>query len=330
MEITTSPKKLRICVLGGTGFVGGHLVARLARDGHSIKVLTRHRERHRALLVLPTVQVGEADIHDPATLEREFAGYDAVVNLVGILNERGRDGQGFARAHVELPRKVATACRRERVGRLLHMSALGADAAYGSSVYQRTKGEGENIAHAAIGVAVTSFRPSVIYGPGDSFFNRFAALLRRTPWLFPLACPNARFAPVYVEDVAEAYARALNNLHTHGQRYDLCGPHSYTLKQLVEYTARVLHLRRRVIGLSDRLSRMQANIFEYLPGKPFSHDNYLSMRRDNVCDGPFPPLFRVTPRAIESVVPYYLNGKDLRARLDETRVNHRPPDERQR
>src|SRR5690606_4508306 len=123
---------------------------------------------------------------------------------------------------------------------------------------------------------VTSFRPSVIFGPGDSFFNRFARLLKRVPLVFPLACPNARFAPVYVGDVAEAFARALKDPQLYGRRLALCGPREYTLQQLVAYTAECLGLRRLILPLPDFLSRIQAAIFDFVPGKPFSTDNYRS------------------------------------------------------
>jgi uncharacterized protein YbjT (DUF2867 family) len=312
-------KKRSICILGGSGFVGRHLMSRLARDGHHMKVLTRHRERHKDLLVLPTAEVVEANIHDPEQLQRELAGSDTVINLVGILNEKGHDGKGFQRAHVELPRKIVEACRANRIPRLLHMSALGGDAAYGHSQYQRTKGEGENLVHAAHDLHVTSFRPSVIFGPGDSFLNRFAGLLKISPYLFPLACPEARFAPVYVGDVVEAYARALDNHACFGQRYDLCGPRSYSLRELVEYVARVLGLHRRIIGLGTGLSRLQANVLEWAPGKPFSRDNFLSMQTDAVCSGGFPEVFGIEPTPLESVAPIYLGQKHQRARLDEFR-----------
>jgi NADH dehydrogenase len=297
--------KLSVCILGGTGFVGHPLAARLVSAGHRVKVLTRHRERHRDLLVLPGLSVVEADVFQPATLLQELGGCDAAINLVGILNERGRDGHGFHRAHVELPARLVDACHGAGVRRLLHMSALGADPVHGASHYQRTKGEGERLVHAS-GLQVTSFRPSVIFGPGDSFFNRFGALLRRTPGVFPLACAQARFQPVYVGDVAAAYVHALERHATFGQAYELCGPHVYTLQALVEYTAQVLHLHRYVIPLSPRISYWQARLLEHVPGKPFSLDNFHSLQRDNVCTGPWPAIFPWAPATVEGVVPGYL------------------------
>ena len=303
-----------ICVLGGTGFVGHHLSHRLVELGYRVRMLVRHRERHRDLLVLPTLDLVEADIHNLRVLAEQFIGCDAIINLVGILNEQGHDGSGFRAAHVDLPGKIVRACLACGIERVLHMSALNAHARTAPSVYLRTKGAGEDLLHAAPDLHVTSFRPSVIFGPGDSFINRFATLLRRIPLIFPLACPTARLAPVYVEDVVEAFVHALQDFHTYGQRYDLCGPQVYTLQQLVEYTARVLGMKRRVLGLSDRLSRLQAALLEYFPGKPFSRDNYLSLRMDSVCQEGFPAALHITPTALEAVVPSYLAHSGSKAR----------------
>lgn len=295
-----------ICILGGTGFVGRHLAARLANDGHRLKVLTRHRERHRDLLVLPRLILVEADVHDPRILAAELDDCEVAINLVGILNEHGRDGRGFYQVHAELPRKLVQACRERGVKRLLHMSALGADAAYGRSHYQRTKGEGENIVHAAHDLQVTSFRPSTIFGPGDTFFNRFARLLKLSPYWFPLPCPAARMQPIYVNDVAEAFARSIDSPDTVGKRLELCGPRVYSLRELVEFTARTLRLRRRVVPLGEGLSRLQARLLERAPGKPFSWDNYLSLQTDNVCHSGFSAELGITPATVEEIVPQYL------------------------
>ncbi len=308
---------LKLCILGGSGFVGRHLARRLVRLGHRVRVITRRRERHkRFLLVLPTLELVEGDVHNPAALRRYVEGMDVVVNLVGILNESGRSGRGFERVHVELPRKIVNACREMGVRRLLHMSALHASEE-GPSHYLRTKGRGEEVVHsvATNEFRVTSFRPSVIFGPEDSFINRFAALLRISPLVFPLACPNARFQPVYVGDVVEAFARSLTDHHTFGQRYDLCGPKVYRLREIVDYVARLLGLRRRVIGLGDRLSKLQAVCLEFMPGKPFSLDNYRSLQVDSVCARASWPVFGIEPQALEGLVPRYL-GKQ------------RPPSER--
>ena len=300
--------RARIAILGGTGFVGRSLCERLVMAGHEVRILTRHRERHRDLLVLPTAQVIEADVHTPAVLRREFQGLDAVVNLVGILNESGRDGKGFERAHAELPAKVVQACRQNGVPRLLHMSALHASPD-GPSHYLRSKGRGEQIVQAAESntLHVTSFRPSVIFGPRDSFTNRFAGLLRQVPFVFPLACPNARLQPVYVEDVVQAFVSALDRQATFGQRYNLCGPQVYSLREIVTWLARQLGLKRRILPLNNALSMAQAAVMQFAPGKPFTLDNYRSLQVANICEAGFPAIFGVTPSRFEDVLPTYIH-----------------------
>ncbi|MBI5462754.1 MAG: complex I NDUFA9 subunit family protein [Gammaproteobacteria bacterium] len=305
-----------ICILGGTGFVGHHLINRLTRAGYSVRAPTRRRERHRDLLVNPRVQLIEANIYEPAVLRKLFADCTAVVNLVGILNERGHrePGLGFDRAHIELPREIVEAMRASQVKRLLHMSALNAYPREEHSHYLRSKGQGEDLVHAsAHGLQVTSFRPSVIFGPGDSFFNRFATLLRITPVVFPLACADSRFAPVYVGDVVEAMARALENSSSIGKHCDLCGPETYTLAELVDYTARQIGVCRRIWKLSDGLSWMQARMLEYVPGKPFSRDNYWSLQKESVCQQNYLTTLGITPTAIDAVVPAYLAQRSMRA-----------------
>ncbi len=299
--------RLRIAVLGGTGFVGHSLCERLVRVGHDVRILTRHAERHRDLLVLPTAQLVEADVHNPVELKREFQGVDAVVNLVGILNEPGRDGKGFERAHAELPAKVVQACRQSGVARLLHMSALHA-AADGPSHYLRSKGRGEQIVHEAESTAlhVTSFRPSVIFGPRDSFTNRFAGLLRQVPFVFPLACANARLQPVYVEDVVQAFVLALDRHATFGQRYNLCGPQVYSLREIVTILARQLGLKRHILPLNDVLSYLQAAVLQFAPGKPFTPDNYRSLQVASICEASFPAIFGITPGRFDEIVPTYI------------------------
>lgn len=310
-----------VTITGGTGFVGRHLTTRLTDAGWRVRIPTRHPQRHRDLGVAGGVEVVRGDVNDAGTLRAVVAGSDAVVNLVGILNERGHDGSGFRAAHVDLARGVVSACNEAGVPRLLHMSALNADAEKGPSHYLRTKGEGEAAVHAEAGpgLAVTSFRPSVVFGPGDSFFTRFAGLLRLAPGVFPLACAWARFAPLYVGDLVAAMHIALEEKATFGEGYDLCGPAAYTLDELVEYTAQVLGLRRRIWALPDGLARLQANVMEYVPGKPFSRDNYLSCQVDGICLAPFPAVFGLRPRSVEAEVPRYLTLASRRGHYERYR-----------
>jgi NADH dehydrogenase len=298
-----------ILVLGGSGFVGRHFVATLAAQGIRVTVPSRHRERAKHLLPLPTVEVVEADIMAPEVLDALARGRQAVINLVGVLHG------DFERVHVELPMAVLTACRAQGVKRLLHMSALGVSASAPSG-YLRSKAMGEQAVLAAEDLDVTAFRPSVIFGPEDSFLNTFAGLARLFPVL-PIACPQARFQPVYVGDVARAMSTALDSVDTHGKAYELCGPRQYTLKELVEFVCRVTGRQRTVIGLPDRLAYLQAFVMEKLPGKLITRDNLRSMQVPNVCDGAFP--FGIQPQALEAVAPAYLAPTGPRERYPQLR-----------
>ena len=318
-------KNKTICILGGTGFVGQHLAHRLTRAGYSVRVLTRRPERHRALIVNPAVRLVEANACSLHDLHGQLAGAGTIINLVGILNEGGRKDPGFQQVHAELPQKIATAAVECGATRLLHMSALNANAGETLSQYLRSKGEGENRVHAAAreGLRVTSFRPSVIFGPGDSFFNRFATLLKITPLAFPLACPKSRFAPVYVGDVVEAFCRALEDDSTDGQRLELCGPDSFTLKELVEYTRDILGMKQRIIGLGNGMSRLQARLLGLMPGKPFSMDNYYSLQTDSLCKNNALPGLGITPTPVAAVVPAYLAQRNQRGRYKSFRAGAR-------
>jgi NADH dehydrogenase len=295
----------RICILGGTGFVGRRLTARLVSRGHVVKVLSRHRFLHTDMLVLPTLTLVQADVYDSGQLRDHFEGMDAVVNLVGILNEPGHKGTGFHRAHVELTEAVLQACRGAKVRRLLHMSALNADK-HGPSHYLRSKGEAAALVTAAKHVDATVFEPSVIFGPGDSFLLRFARLLGLMQLWFPLAFPKTRFAPVYVGDVAEAFLRCLEARGGENQRYVLCGPKVYTLKELVRYTAKLTRRRRWIMGLPRWAAWLQAAAMEWLPGKPFSLDNYRSLTQDCVSDQDGLAALDIRATPLEAIAPLYI------------------------
>lgn len=306
----------KIVILGGTGFVGRALVHRLQAAGHRLLVLSRNRERLRHLLIYPSVQVLSCNPYDQAALVRHLQDANAVVNLVGILNGPGRSGRGFERAHVQLTKTLIDACRQAGVSRLLQMSAL--NAGNGSSHYLRTRGEAEALVKDS-GLDWTLFQPSVIFGPGDGFFCRFAGLLKLAP-LLPLARAGARFAPVYVFDVAEAFARALERPEAIGRTYPLGGPTTATLAELVRYTAGVLGLKRAVLPIPDFAARLQGLAFDFLPVplKAFSTDNYRSLLVDSVPahDGLAELGIRATP--FEHVVPGYL-GHGRQSELDEFR-----------
>jgi NADH dehydrogenase len=304
-------RPLSVVLFGGTGFIGSHLTARLSEREVPVVLPTRHEQHADHLKLLPGVEVFEADLGDAVALRRLVAGHSAVINLVGILHASRATPYGpeFKHAHVELPRRIAAACAREGVPRLLHMSALGADVR-APSMYQRSKADGEAAARSQPEVAATIFRPSVVFGPGDHFLTLFARLQRRFP-VVPLACAHARFQPVYVGDVVEAFVRALFDAHSAGQVYELGGPRVYELAELVRLAGRYAGHERPVLALPDALARMQAALFELLPGEPLlSRDNLDAMKVDNLVSPSTKALtaeaLGIKLTALESVAPGYL------------------------
>ena len=317
-----------ILVLGGTGFVGRSVVDRLAAEGRRVRVPTRRLTQARELAVLPTVEIVEADIHDPATLDRLLAGCDAVINLVGILHDPGTQhpyGRWFCAVHVELPRRLTAACKARGIERLLHVSALGADG-NGPSAYLRSKGDGEDIVRSAGPVGTTIFRPSVVFGDGDQFLNRFAGLAACLPVLL-LGRPAARLQPVWVEDVAAAIGNALDEPATFGKTYELCGPTVYPLRRLVQFAARASGHPRPVIGLPDFLAYLLADTLELLPGEPpLTRDNLDSLSVDNVASTqPYRPApeLGIRPAPMEPEAALYLAGLHPRTRMDGFRAQAR-------
>ena len=316
-------KHKTILVVGGSGFIGRHLVARLSARGLRVIVPTRRRERVKHnLLLLPTVDVVDADVHDDATLASLLAGADAAVNLVGILHGRWAEpwGPEFQKAHVDLPARLAKACAAAGVRRLLHVSALGVSDSPDAklpSMYLRSKAAGENAVRETPGLDWTIFRPSVVFGPDDSFLNTFAKLQRFLP-VMALARADARFQPVFVGDVATAMANALDEPATFGKSYELAGPGVFTLRELVEFAGRLSGRPRPVIGLPDPLGVAQAQILEMLPGPLMSRDNFDSMAVPNVASGPIAPELGLPHlTALNEAAASYLATRQLR--LDETR-----------
>ena len=311
----------KVLLLGGSGFVGTYIVNRLSQRGIEVTVPTRRRERTKALIIQPGVTMPEADIRCEKTLTELMRGHDAVINLVGILHSRDVSlpySRDFAEAHVELPKKIVAACKATGVRRLVHMSALNADAK-GPSEYLRSKGDGEAIVLAAQGeLDVTVFRPSVIFGLGDSFLSMFATVLKKVPF-FPLGFGHARFQPVWAADVADAFVDSLDDVNTYGQAYELVGPKVYTLRELVEYAKELTGSTATVIPLSEGWAYLQAGLMWLAPNPMLSPDNLRSMEKDSVgAPGAQAPA-DWQPTALESIAPSYIALNTPKGKLDSFR-----------
>lgn len=299
----------RLLVLGGTGFLGRSVVARLVDHhggaGGRILVPTRRVHHGHELLALPTVDVERCDLHDDVQLQRLVAGCDAVINLVGVLHG---GPAAFEQAHVALPRRLALACAMAGVRRVVHVSALGVGA-NPPSLYLRSKAAGEAVLREA-GLDLTVLRPSVMFGEHDHFLNLFARLQAVLP-VVPLAGAQARFQPVWVEDVAEAIVRSLERRDSIGAVIECAGPQVFTLRELVRLAGRWSGHRRPVLGLPDGLARLQAMLMELAPGEPLlSRDNLDSMRVPNVAgDGPGLASLGIQPTALAAVAPAYLGSE---------------------
>jgi NADH dehydrogenase len=311
-------------ILGATGFVGRSvcekLVERSGGGDDRIRVATRRVARARHLQLLPTVELAPGDVHDDATLARMLRDTDVVINLVAILH--GSESE-FERVHVRLPERLARACVAAGVRRVIHVSALGA-AVDAPSRYLRSKARGEAALRAA-DLDLTVLRPSVIFGERDRFLNLFAELQSIFPVL-PLAGASARFQPVWVDDVATAIARAVDDRSSAGLTIECCGPRVYTLQELVALAGDWSGSPRPVLPLPAALGRLQALVMELLPGKTLmSRDNLDSMRVANVCSGKLPGLDRlgVETTPLDAVAPRYLGHVFGEARLEAWRARAR-------
>lgn len=310
---------MKVFVLGGSGFVGGHLVRRLSAAGHRVTVGTRYAPSARHLRIVPRVTIRQCNPYDMESLTPILEGHDAVVNLVGILNERGFGGKGFHRAHVELVEKLIISCDAARVARLVQMSSI--NAGRGDSHYLRSRGQAERLVNEAGSdglLQTTILQPSVIFGPDDSFISRFATLLKFSPVL-PLARPRTRLAPVYVDDVVEAIERVLMLEMQSGRTYELAGAEVWSLKELVLWLRDQLGLRRAVIGLPDALGWLQGLIFNLVPGKPFSTDNFKSLGLDSVCTDNGLIELGIDPWGISQLAPTWLNSAGRQQRYQSFR-----------
>ena len=306
-----------ICLIGGSGFLGTELADQLSRvgtapDSGNITVLTRDVRKMRSLRVVPSLNVVQVDPYDADALTNAFEGQDIVINLVGILNTRVGYGNTFEQAHVKLAENIITAATKHNT-RIIQVSSLHADAQNGPSEYLRSKGQAADLLKQS-GLPVTIFCPSVMFGNGDGLYTRFANLLQAMPFM-PLACAEARFAPVFVGDVAKAIVDATTDSSTIGQSYNLCGPEIFTLQEIVQYTTEVLGITRKIIPLPNAIAKLQACIMELVPGKPFSRDNYNSMKVDSVCED----SDSLQETSVSKIVPTYLGKMNRQSRLQHYR-----------
>ncbi len=307
----------RIAVVGGAGFVGSSIVSKLDEAGYQVKVLTRHRERAKHLILLPNVQVKTCDIHDDKALTDSLRGCDAVINLVGILYETRK--QTFDLIHHQLPKRLAAICDDLGIDRLIHMSALGASE-QAPSAYLQSKARGEvALSQFKGGVNMTTFKPSVIFGRGDRFLTMFSMLIKFLPIIF-LAKPDAKFQPIWVEDVATIFVNSLDNTDTYAKSYALAGPKVYSLRELIEKTMQMMGKQRWIIGLSDRLSYLQAWFLEWLPVKLMTRDNVRSMEVANISKAPMAEEIKQSLASLEAIMPTYIVNQTPRAAYDQFRT----------
>jgi uncharacterized protein YbjT (DUF2867 family) len=302
-------QKKQIAVLGGSGFVGSAVIARLQTAGYQVTVLTRRAYRAKHLILLPDVKVIECDVHNEKALTNALIRADAVINLIGILHESRK--QRFDTMHTQLPIMLGKLCKQLGIKRVIQMSSLGASQT-APSAYLRSKGAGENALWLLKQTLnITVFKPSIIFGRNDRFINLFASLIRYMPALL-LVKPNAKFQPIWVEDVADCIALSIENIDTYGQTYELAGPEVYTFRALITVIMNTIKVKRPIIGLNDTLSYLQALMMEFLPVKLMSRDNLKSMELDSVSQAPFPAVFNFEPTGLEAIIPDYLMDKTPR------------------
>lgn len=297
-----------ITIFGASGFLGRHIVRQLAKTGATIRVPTRDPDK--ALILKPMGDVGQivpfrASVRSDASVDQAIGASDVVINLIGILYEKGRDT--FQALHVEAPARIARLAREHGAKKFIHVSAIGADA-NSKSAYARSKAAGEQAVHTFFPDA-TIFRPSIVFGPEDSFFNRFARLSSVAPALPLIGGGLTKFQPVYVGDVAEAVKAALGNPDAVGETYELGGPSVYSFKELMELMLKETGRKRFLTPIPWPLAKLKATFLELMPTPLLTRDQVELLKSDNVVRSKAKTLrhLNITPTAVEIVVPRYFN-----------------------
>ena len=305
--MTAIPSTKLVTVFGGSGFLGRHIVRALANDGWRIRVAVRRPNTAHFLKPMGRVgaiQIVKANIRDEPSVDAAMKGADAAINLVGILFQSG--SQRFRELHAAGAERIAKAAAAHKVGRLLHFSALGASAD-SPALYARSNAEGETLVRAAFPGA-TIFRPSVVFGPEDDFFNRFAWLARLSPALPLIGGGGMRFQPVYVGDIALAAVRVLNDPASAGKTFELGGPEVMTFKEIMQLVLKETHRKRLLIPVPFALARIKAAVLGLLPNPILTLDQVRLLEQDNVVTEGAPGLrdLGIVPVAAEAILPSYL------------------------
>lgn len=303
----------KVVILGGTGFIGAQLATKLSPISEKIVIPTRNIESNSGLKMIPNLKIIRTDIKDERSINQLFKDADLIINTVGILNELDEDNS-FDKIHYQITKKISHCIKKNNIKRYLHISSLNADPK-SIGKYLKSKGQAEDflISETSSFCKLTIFRPSIVFGESDSFFNKFATLLKFLP-IFPLACPNAKFMPVYVEDLTDFMISTINNVDSYGKKIDVTGPNEYTFRELINQTLRALKIKRIIIPLNNFLSQVQARVFEKLPGKLFTMDNYQSLQIDSCSDKGFKGS-----SSLEDIIPQYLNIKYKQERFEKLR-----------
>jgi nucleoside-diphosphate-sugar epimerase len=326
-------KKKVIGLFGGSGFVGQSLAFRLARQGYLVRIFTRRRKDVQHLWMNSSLEIVEVNLADTTNLSRAISGCTSIVNLIGILNEKKDNGKEFLNVHVQILENILFASNAEKISHFLQISALNANV-NGNSFYLKSKGFAENLLKdhfnkhfgtpKAFPEKITIIKPSVVFGAKDAFTNKFASLVRYMPLFFPLAKGNVNFQPVYIEDLTSLIIRCMEKPDKGVSTIHVGGPEIYTLEEIVILVAKVTGHKTRVLALSNFFSWLQANIFEYLPGKPFSRDNFRSLSKDSVC--PKEPIIQgerveTQTTSIKAILPIYLRPESIRKMYSVYRAN---------